>query len=134
MAKVTIGGEVFEFDRTRKPMAEMMALEKALGVPYGQWEQDLQAGSARALAGFIWLVWRRDGRDVKFEDIESGDVEIDLAGFDVEEDPEPEEPADPTRPPGPPPPATPPSRTPAASTSRRSARSASGPGKLGDST
>jgi hypothetical protein len=96
VAKVTINGEVFQFDRARKPMAEMMALEKALGIPYGQWEHDLKAGSARALAGFCWLVWRRDGRDVPFSDIESGAVSIDLNEFDIEEDEPEDAAADPT--------------------------------------
>jgi hypothetical protein len=126
VAKVTVNGEVFEFDRSRKAMAEMITLEKTLGIPYGQWEAELQAGSARALAGFIWLVWHRNGRDVKFADIESGEVEIDVDGFDVEEDPAPEQ-ADPT----PPAPSSGPSSTGRASGSSRSPASASAPGKSG---
>ena len=101
MAKVTISAdgvtETFEFDRSHKPLSEMIALEKALGITYGQWEGELAEGSARALAGFCWLILRRDGRDVTFADIENGTVAIDLAAFDVEQDPEPEE-ADPTPP------------------------------------
>ena len=85
MAKVRIGGEYFEFDFQRQPLEEMLALEKALNVTYGQWNSDRQAGSARALAGLIWLVWRRNGRDVAFADIESGAVELDLADFDIED-------------------------------------------------
>lgn len=96
MAKVRINGEYFEFDFTSQPLSEMLALEKALGVTYGQWSSDRQAGSARALAGQIWLIWRRNGRDVEFADIESGAVEINLAdsymeggGEDAGEDPDP---------------------------------------------
>lgn len=92
MAKVTIGGEVFEYDFARQPLAEMLALEKALNTTYGQWSSDRQAGSARALAGLIWLVWRRNGRDADFADIESGKVAVDLADFTIEdagEEPDP---------------------------------------------
>lgn len=85
MAKVKIGGEYFEYDFSSQPLAEMLALEKALGTTYGQWSSDRQAGSARALAGLIWLVWRRNGREVDFAGIESGEVPLDLADFDIED-------------------------------------------------
>jgi hypothetical protein len=86
VAKVTVNGEVFDFDLTRKPMSEALALEQGLKCRYADWETDLQGGSARALAGFVWLVWRRDGRDIPLADILSGKVEIDLAGLDIEAD------------------------------------------------
>ena len=85
MAKVTINGEVFEYDFTSQPLAEMLALEKALGTTYGQWSADRQNGSARALAGLIWLVWKRNGREVDFADVESGAVSLALADFDIED-------------------------------------------------
>ena len=92
MAKVKINGEFFEYDFTRQPLAEMLALEKELKTTYGQWTADRQNGSARALAGLIWLVWRRNGREVEFAKIESGEVPLDLADFDIEdagEEPDP---------------------------------------------
>ena len=85
MAKVRINGERFDYDFSSQPLAEMLALEKALKTTYGQWSADRQAGSARALAGLIWLVWRRNGREIPFEDIESGKVPLDLADFDIED-------------------------------------------------
>ena len=93
MAKVTINGEVFDWDASRKPMSEALAIENALKCRYVDWETDLQAGSARAIAGFIWLVWRRDGRDIALADILDGKVEIYLGGLSVEGD---EGEADPT--------------------------------------
>lgn len=86
MAKVTINGEVFGFDTTRRPMSEALAIENGLHCTYAKWETDMQEGSARALCGFIWLVWRRDGRDVKLADILSGDIDIDLTALEVEPD------------------------------------------------
>lgn len=117
MAKVTINGEVFGFDGTRKPMSEALAIENGLHCTYAKWETDMQAGSARAMCGFIWLVWRRDGRDVELEDILSGKIDVDLADLDIEPG---EGDADPT---SPPPEASP---TTGGATSPRSASSASG--------
>jgi len=96
LAKVTINGEVFQWDFTRRPLSEALALEQALKCRYADWETDLQAGSARAVCGFIWLVWRRNGRDVPLDDILNGTVEVELASFDVEAE---EGEADPTSPP-----------------------------------
>lgn len=125
MAKVTITAdgiaETFEFDGTRKPMSEALAIENTLGIPHARWEADLAAGSARALCGFIWLVWRRAGREVPFADIESGKIGLDVNdAFSVEPDDGPE--------PGPTSPGSSPAAAPEASsstsgaTSRRSAR------------
>jgi len=114
--KVTINGEVFDFDPTRKPLAEALAVEKALGMPYARYEEGLRDGSARSVAGFIWLVWRRNGRDVPFADIESGAVNVDLDTLEMDDD-DPEGGAPPT---GPTPPV---SSTTAAGTSARSPKS-----------
>jgi hypothetical protein len=122
LAKVTINGEVFDWDHSRRPMSEALAIENGLKCNFAQWETDLAAGSARAMCGFIWLVWRRDGRDIPLDDILTGKIDIDLATFDIEAD---EGEAGPTTP------------TPAASnttgggTSPRSANSASARGKSG---
>ena len=99
MAKVTVNGEVFGFDASRKPMSEALALEAGLKCRYVDWETDLQAGSARAIAGFIWLVWRRDGRDVALDDILSGKIEIDLNSLSIEDDSDSDGEAGPTSPP-----------------------------------
>src|SRR4249920_3355330 len=103
-------------------MSEALAIEHALKCNFAQWETDLAAGSARAMCGFIWLVWRRDGRDIPLEDILAGKVDIDLGSFDIEAG---EGEADPTTPT----PAA--SNTTAGGTSPRSANSASGRGKSG---
>jgi hypothetical protein len=88
MAKIKINGELFDWDESKKPMSEALAIENGLGMRYADWETELDAGSMRAMCGFVWLVWRRDGRDVPLEDILSGKVEIDLGellGFMIEE-------------------------------------------------
>lgn len=77
--KIVIQGEAFEFDGSKKPMLEALELEKQLGWNYGKYESELQAGSMKAIAGFIWQVWYRNGRRVELADVLSGDIEIDVA-------------------------------------------------------
>lgn len=95
MTKVTINGEVFAWDPNVEPLSEALAIENALKCTQAKWRQDLRDGSMHAMAAFIWLVWRRNGRDVAWADIESGKVEVDLAAYRIEADEE----SDPTIPP-----------------------------------
>jgi hypothetical protein len=87
LLKVTINGEVFSFDNERYPISEAIELEEKLGMPFHAWKDGLDVGSAKALAGFVWLVFRRNGRDTTLEDIISGacdvaesDIRIELEG------------------------------------------------------
>src|SRR4249920_3785944 len=59
-------------------MSEALKVEELYGKNYAQWQDDLQGGSARAMCVLAWLIWRRDGRDVPFEDITSGKADFDL--------------------------------------------------------
>lgn len=123
MAKVTINGDIFDFDQARRPMFEALEIERGLQMRYADWETELQGGSARALCGFIWMVWHRDGRGVKLDDILSGAVEVNLAEVSIETD-EGE--------PGPTTPPPDPSSTTGAVTPARSRKSStSGPGRSG---
>ena len=60
-------------------MSEALAIEHVYKRRYAEWQQDLEAGSAKAICVLAWIVWRRDGRDVPFEDIISGKADFDLA-------------------------------------------------------
>ena len=78
MAKININGEWFDFDFAHKPMSEALALEKATGQRYADWETELAAGSMAAMCGLVWLIWRRNGRDVPLQGILDGTTEVDL--------------------------------------------------------
>lgn len=78
MAKIVIGGETFDYDGQKQPMSEALAIEEVYGARYAQWQDDLWAGSAKALCALAWIIWRRDGRDVAFADIIGGTVDFDL--------------------------------------------------------
>jgi hypothetical protein len=105
MAKVHINGEVLPFDGTRQPMTEALEIEQAAKVPYEQYRRDLTAGSARAMCIFVWTVLKRNGRDVSLEDILSGEFEINMYDYWIEQD-EDEEPGPTAAGGGSPPPAT----------------------------
>ena len=59
-------------------MSEALAVEHVYKRRYAEWQADLGAGSARAMCVLAWLIWRRDGRDVPFEDIIDGTADFDL--------------------------------------------------------
>jgi len=76
--KIVLGGETFEYDGTKAPMSEALAIERVYERRYAEWQSDLAAGSAKAMCVLAWLIWRRDGRDVPFEDILDGKADFDL--------------------------------------------------------
>jgi len=101
--KIVLGGETFEYDGSRAPMSEALAIERVYERRYAEWQSDLAAGSAKAMCVLAWLIWRRDGRDVPFEDILDGKADFDLVEM-LESMAEAQEAAaapDPTEPPDP---------------------------------
>ena len=85
MVKVTIGGQVHSFD-PKYPLSEAIELEEKLGIPFGEWQQAIAQGSAKAIAGYIWLVLRRNGKDVPLEDILSGEYPVDTSEINIEDE------------------------------------------------
>jgi hypothetical protein len=75
--KITVNGEVFEYDLDSRPMSEALAIEKAWGRRYSEFQQEMAAGSAEAWAVLAWAVWRRNGREVPLADILDGKVDFD---------------------------------------------------------
>jgi hypothetical protein len=132
MAKIRINGETFDYDQTHHPMSEALAIEDATGMRYVDWETELSAGSMKAMCAFVWLVWRRNGRDVPLGDILSGEIEIDLTDLLASFLEMGQEDEDPTSGDGPVPAAPAPTPTTGKNTSRPS-RSSSGsaPGRPG---
>jgi hypothetical protein len=130
--KIVLGGETFEYDGTKAPMSEALAIERVYERRYAEWQSDLAAGSAKAMCVLAWLIWRRDGREVPFEDILDGKADFDLVEMleSMAESAEAEAaPADPT---GPPDPAGTPGTGTSTSGSSRSG-STSGRGRSGSS-
>jgi hypothetical protein len=79
--KVSIGGQVYEYDGTKAPMHEALWIEHVYKRNYGQWQIDLSEGSAKAFIMLACLIWRREGRDVDtaYQDVLDGKVDFDLS-------------------------------------------------------
>ena len=75
--KLVINGEAFDYDMGSRPLSEAIAIEKAWGRRYAEWQQEWTAGSAEAWAVLVWVVLRREGRDVPLEDILEGKFDFD---------------------------------------------------------
>jgi len=76
--KIVINGETFDYDSERRRMVEALAIEDVYKRRYVEWQMDLLAGSARAMCVLVWIIWRRDGRDVPYEHIIDGTVDLDV--------------------------------------------------------
>lgn len=78
MAKIILAGESFDYDGKLQLMSEALAIEELYGQSYGQWQDGLVARSAKAYCVLAWLIWKRDGRDVAYQDIIGGKADFDL--------------------------------------------------------
>src|SRR6266568_3362377 len=78
--KVTIDGRVYEYDGSKGPVSEALWIEHVYKRNYGQWQQDMAEGSARAFIMLACLIWRRDGQntDTAFADVIDGKIEFDI--------------------------------------------------------
>ena len=86
MLKVTIKGEVYSFDGERYPVSEAIELEEKLGMSFHAWRSALNSGSVKALAGFVWLVLKRNGQNVPWQDIVTGAYELSDSDVDIEQE------------------------------------------------
>jgi hypothetical protein len=78
--KVTIDGQVYEYDGRTAPMSEALWIEDVYKKNYGQWQVDLAEGSAKAFIMLACIIWRREGRnvDTAYQDVLDGKTDIDL--------------------------------------------------------
>ena len=61
--KVVIAGMAYEYDGSKAPMSEALAIEHVYKRRYAEWQSDLAAGSARAMCVLAWIILRRDGTE-----------------------------------------------------------------------
>lgn len=76
--KIVLDGQAYDYDGTKAPMSEALWVEHVYKRRYAEWQEDLAAGSAKAMCMLACLIWRRDGRDVPFQDVLDGKVDFDL--------------------------------------------------------
>ena len=76
--KITLNGEVFEYDGSKPRVSEALLIEEAYGRRYVEWQDDLASGGAKAMCTLAWFIWRQDGRDVDLAGILDDTVPLDL--------------------------------------------------------
>lgn len=76
--KITVNGEAlaYEFDLGRVQVSQALAIEKAAGRRYVEWESEVVSGSAEAMAVLVHLAWKESGRDVPVADILGGKADF----------------------------------------------------------
>jgi hypothetical protein len=95
--KLTVDGEVFEFDAAKITNVEGMAVEKATGLLYNEWARAVDAGSMLARTALVWVVRKRLDPALKFDDVVF--TTLDIAEDDADAS-DPGEPADESEPTG----------------------------------
>lgn len=81
---VTIEGKRYEFDHTKLRLSELKVLKQKTGLTLGTFTPALAAYDPDALGFMVWLLRRRSGDEVEFED-----VDFDLSDITVEDPPDP---------------------------------------------
>lgn len=78
--KITVNGEAlaYEFELGRVLISQALAIEKAAGRRYVEWESDVVGGSAEAMAVLVHLAWKDSGRDVPVADILGGEADFNF--------------------------------------------------------
>jgi hypothetical protein len=75
--KLTIDGEVYDFDMTRITNVEGMAIEKVTGKTYVEWAEAMQAGSMLAVTALVWIVRKRQEPTLQFEQVEFSQISME---------------------------------------------------------
>lgn len=82
MAKVTYQGETVEIDLASLPLHEGIAIQRKTGFRALDLDAALKAGDFVAMAALAWLILHfRMGKDITWEDIETGTVPVNWTDF-----------------------------------------------------
>jgi len=90
---ITVKGVDYTFDAADITNDEGMAIEKAVGTTFDQWNENLAAGSMLAMTALVWLLQRRDNPGLKIQDVhfkvgdlafKGGEDDADASGASTE--------------------------------------------------
>jgi len=102
--KLTVEGQVYEFDGDRLLLAEARELKTFTGLTPPKWSAGITEGDPDAIQFLVYLAKKRSGEAVRFSDLNSidyADIDMEILGEDAEEPAEGGQPpagADPTPP------------------------------------
>lgn len=55
---------------------EAMAIERATGLDFGEWQDKVDSGSVLAQTALVWVIRRRDDPTLRFDDVEYVDATL----------------------------------------------------------
>ena len=76
--RVKLGDEAYDFDRSSLMFTEVVDIENATGLAFGEWQAELGRYSIRAVAGLLHVLRKRAGVPSDFEtmDFEVGQLDV----------------------------------------------------------
>ena len=75
---VKLGEERYVFDRDQLKFTEVVEIEKATGLSFGEWQQELSRYSIMALGGLLHMLRKRAGVPSDFETMDFNAYDIDV--------------------------------------------------------
>lgn len=75
---VKLGEERYVFDRDKLKFTEVVEIEKATGLSFGEWQQELARYSIMALGGLLHMLRKREGVASDFETMDFNAYDIDV--------------------------------------------------------
>lgn len=79
--KVTVDGQVYDYDANRLMVREAMELQQRTGMNLSRWQVGLQEGDPQAILGLVYLVKQRAGEKPVWDE-----VDFDLGAVEIEDD------------------------------------------------
>ena len=94
MSTIKVGDETYEFSLSNPSNRDCMLLENVFDGTFSEWSRAMSKGSIRATTCLVYMLRKRAGQKVNFENVEFnlGEFDVELTGDDKQED----EPVDPT--------------------------------------
>ena len=76
--RVKLGDEVYDFERSSLMFTEVVEIENATGLSFGEWQSELGRYSIRAVAGLLHVLRKRAGVPSDFETLNfaADDLEV----------------------------------------------------------
>jgi len=75
---IKLGGERHVFDRARLMFTEVQEIEKATGLSYAEWEQQLGRFSITAVAALLHILRIRDGQPSDFKTLQFAAADLEV--------------------------------------------------------
>ncbi|MEU2340067.1 hypothetical protein ABZ608_42180 [Streptomyces sp. NPDC013172] len=86
MFKLTVAGDVYEFDGDRMLLAEAREIKKFTGMTIPKWSMGIDEMDPDAIQSLIYLAKKRAGESLRYSDLDSLDfADIELEPMDDEE-------------------------------------------------